>query len=293
MKKIVLTTLLIATSALWFQPSHGAEILKGKINIYNPKYKFELTPTDTTLKYKYDNENYLFKGDEALQQLGRITQQTKRRGSLTNRWKWDEGRYMGVNVMYSGLIQNLGHMQLPSDAAYMQQTTKSIGVDINIIDAVLFSYRRFGIVTGLGFEINNFRFDNNISLMRNSDGYVVPDNSFTERGIELSKSKLTTCYMNIPLLLQFKLSNKGWISAGVVGGMRLSNHTKVKAPEIGIQKSHDNLNLRNFHYGFQASVGYGMYSMTAKYYPQSIFRPGFGPNVQQVSIGIGIDFNFF
>lgn len=213
-----------------------------------------------------------------------------------NKWTWDAGTYAGVNLLYSGLVQNLGALSLPSDASYMSLSPKSIGIDINVIDFVVYSYRRFGIVTGLGFEINNFRFENNISLRLDAQGQVAPDYSYEDQGIKLSKSKLTTTYLNIPLLAQLKFGGssyrnyRGYISAGIVGGLRLQTYTKVKSCEQGKSRNHSSLNMTNFHYGAQVSIGYSGFSLTAKYYPKSVFRSGYGPNLSQVNLGIGFMF---
>lgn len=211
-------------------------------------------------------------------------------------WRWDAGKFMGVNIMYSGLVQNLSNMQLPDDASSLALLPKSIGVDINFIDMVIYSYRRFGIVSGMGIESNNFRFSNNVSLAMDANGRTIIDNSFTERGIHLTKSKLTTTYLNIPLLFQLHLGSGenrhsgGFISAGAIVGCRLQSYTKTDSRELGKEKHFSDFNLRNFHVGFQATVGYGGFNLTAKYYPQSIFRTGFGPQIQQVNIGIGYNF---
>lgn len=249
------------------------------------RVKFTQNSQDTTLVIKKRNSTITYEGREA-----------QRKWKNYNHWHWDEGQYMGFNLTYSGLVQNLRNMQLPNDAAGMQLTTKSIGIDINFIDFVIYSYRRFGIVSGMGIESNNFRFQNNISLAKDANGNTIIDNSFTERGINLTKSKLTTTYLNVPLLFQLRFGTKGkyydggFISAGAIVGLRLQSYTKTVSHELGKQKHFDDFNLRNFHLGFQATVGYRGFSLTAKYYPQSIFRPGAGPQMQHVSVGIGYMF---
>lgn len=209
-----------------------------------------------------------------------------------NRWQWDAGHWSGIGIMYNGLVENLGNLYKPQDAMWMTQSTESIGVDLNLVDVTLFSSGCFGIVTGLGFEFNNFRFDQNVTLGNDENGYVVPDWSYRDAGIELSKTKLTTSYLQIPLLFEFQFGHKRrtWINAGVVGGLLIDAHTKVMWGENGKEKRYRGLNLNNFHYGFEVAFGHGIFGLRAKYYPQSIFRPGQGPQVQQVNIGLAISF---
>lgn len=211
--------------------------------------------------------------------------------SIPKRWKWGQGHYAGVGIFYSGLVQNLGNLSLGSDASFMRQTPKSFGVNINLVDFTILSNRHFGLITGLGFEINNFRFDQNMTLAQSADGQIAP-RYFTD--IELSKSKLTTTYLNIPLLAEFQFGRakkgtgkmRGFVNFGVTAGIRLDGHTKYKSAATGIQKQHGGLNLRNFHYGFEVNAGYSHYGIFARYYPQSIFINDGGPQVQQVNIGI-------
>lgn len=217
------------------------------------------------------------------------------------RWKWHGGHWAGVGIYYNGLVKNLGSLSLPDGAGYLRQTPKSIGVNVNFADLVIVSNRHFGLITGLGLEMNNFRFDKNISLTQDPSGYIVPDLKYDEAGIDLKKSKLTTVYLNIPLLAEFQFGRSkngrrapGFVNFGVIGGVRLQGHTKVKyrdaEGDMHTKKQHNGLNLRNFHYGVECNVGYKWVALSARYYPQSIFVSDEGPNVQQVNIGLSFMF---
>lgn len=219
----------------------------------------------------------------------------------SKRWKWHGGHWAGVGIYYNGLVQSLGHLSLPSGAGDLRQSARSIGVNVNLADLVIVSNRHFGLITGLGLEMNNFRFDRNIGLTTDAEGATVVDYSYAERGIELSKSKLTTVYLNIPLLAEFQFGrgkygkrSPGFVNFGLVGGVLLQGHTKIQYtdPQGGkhTDKQHKDLNLRNFHYGAQVNVGYKWVAVSATYYPQSIFAKDLGPDVQQVNIGLSFMF---
>lgn len=217
-------------------------------------------------------------------------------GRTPKRWRWRDGHWAGVGIYYNGLFRNIGDMNLPSDASFMQQTPKSIGVSINFVDFTLVSNRSFGLITGLGLEVNNFRFDRNVGLTQNADGYIVADYSYDQAGVNLSKSKLTTTYLNIPILAEFQFGRHksgqrkpGFVNFGVIAGIRLEGHTKVKSKDFtggGTVKQHGGLNLRNFHYGAEFNIGYKYIALSARYYPQSIFIEDGGPKVQQGNIGL-------
>lgn len=250
------------------------------------KVRIVITPNDTTVYINNGTETERYTSKTAYNKYKAYKKRTK--------WRWDQGKFAGFNLFYNGLISASNTMS-PISSGDMQLSNKAIGVDINLIDFVIFSHKGFGIVSGLGLESNNFRFQRNISLTKDEAGATVIDNSYNDRNIHLTKSKLTTTYLNVPLLFQFRFdkinrANKGWFSIGVVGGLRLQSYTKVKAPEIGKVKKFDDFNLQNFHYGFLCSIGFSNFSINAKYYPHSIFNRGYGPDLQQFNVGLGITF---
>ncbi len=214
-----------------------------------------------------------------------------------NRWcsKWRErtrGHWAGVSLGYSGLVSSLADFSLPEDARYMTQDAKSIGFTWNVFDVSIVNRPHFVLFTGLGLEWNNFRFAQNVTL-RNDDGHIAPNWYYYYNGIDLKKSKLTTGYLNLPLAAEFKFGrgDRGFVNFGAVGGWRFAGHTKIKAhtPALdGKRKDRGDLCLANFHYGATVNVGYSCVALTASYYPQSIFKKGQGPDVQQVNIGIAI-----
>lgn len=208
--------------------------------------------------------------------------------------RWNQGHYAGVYLQYCGLVASLGRMAPPADASWISLGANSVGVQLNPVDYAFQCSNRTAIVTGIGFELNNFKFDNNITLKR-VDGVTVPDSLYIERGIHLNTSKLYTAYLNIPILFEVQLGSRHnyFINGGFVGGWRIGGRTVIRAtdPELrGVFKNRGDLGLRNFHYGFMINGGIRNLALTASYYPHSIFRNGQGPNVRQVNIGLGLVF---
>ena len=207
-----------------------------------------------------------------------------------NRLLWNDGHWAGIGIHYSGLITNLTHMNLPEGAEFLSQSAKSIGVTLNPIDYTLLKSRHVGLVTGLGVEFNNFRFDENMTL-KVKDGVTVPDYQYQAQNIRLEKSKLYTCYLNVPLLVEVQMgrNNNFFINAGMVGGWRIGTHTKIKASDprlSGKYKDHGSFGLRNFHYGYTINIGYNHFALSAVYYRSTLFKDGKGPRVQQINIGL-------
>lgn len=205
---------------------------------------------------------------------------------------WNKGHWAGVSLYYNGLIDNLGALSTPADAPYLSLGAKSIGVALNPLAVTLVHGRRVGLLTGMGVEFNNFRFDQNVTLKR-ENGITGPDWQYEQTGVNLSKSKLFTCYLNIPLLVEVQIGQRQnfFINAGMIGGMNIGSHTKIQSdsPQFkGKEKNHGSLGLRNFHYGYTVNIGYDCFALSVIYYRSNLFRPGQGPQAQQINIGLSI-----
>lgn len=243
------------------------------------------------LEGRYRNPDKAVEGAETrTYSLSLADGKSRRRRSF----RWRDGHYAGVGLYYNGLVSSLGNLKLPADGKFLSLSTKSIGITLNPIDFALPTGGRTAFVTGLGFELNNFRFDNNIGLKR-EEGVTVPDYQYDDMGVRLKKSKLFTAYMNIPILFEVQMGrhNDFFINAGVVGGLRIGSHTKVKADSEQLKgkfKDHGNMGLRNFHYGYTFNAGYRWIAISATYYGGSLFRSGQGPDVKQVNIGLSLMF---
>ncbi len=148
--------------------------------------------------------------------------------------------------------------------------------------------RNIGLVTGLGLTFNDYRFSNPYTI-ENMDGKV-SSKLIEQEG--LSKSKLTTTYLTVPLMLEFQIPVSGhnkklYFSGGVVGGLKVGSHTKTK---IDGNKSKDrgDFNISPFRYGATARFGYKGINLFGTYYFSSFFKNGRGPEMFPFTIGIGL-----
>lgn len=212
----------------------------------------------------------------------------------TRRVLWRDGRWAGIGIHYSGMVTNLGNFSLPAGAERMTQSVKSIGVTLNPVDFILVGNQSFRLLTGLGFELNNFRFDQDIAL-KYENGVTTVDEQYLAQGVNLSKSKLFTAYMNIPILIEFQTgrNHNFFINGGVIGGLRIGAHTKIQGKSSiigGTAKDHSSFGLRNFHYGYTLNFGYSHIGFNLTYYHSPLWRKGAGPQVRQVNAGISLVF---
>ncbi len=198
---------------------------------------------------------------------------------------------MGVNtftkVDYSAyFLTNLQDHYTPN---FMDLNhNKSMEVNINLFKHSIGLQKNnndIGLVTGLGLNFNNYRFSNNITL-KNEGGYVAPI-VITDPGLQ--KTKLSTSYLTVPLLLEIQQPGGPglWMSAGVIGGIKMASHTKVKINNTK-EKDHNDFNINPFRGGATARLGYKGFYIFGTYYFTPFFKDGRGPAMEPFTIGFGL-----
>jgi hypothetical protein len=205
------------------------------------------------------------------------------------------GHWTGLELGLNNFFDEDMTLSREGDASFMDLNTgRSTAVNLNFAQFSLgFGSSYIGIVTGLGIEFNNYFFDNNITIAEIDDQVVeVPLD-----GENLSKSKLTTTFLRVPVLLegQFPHTSRGrrlFISAGIVGGFKLGSHTKVVFDSDGKDKSKDkdDFNINPFRYGLTARLGYGCIAVYSDYYFTPMFVSGKGPALHPFNVGMAFTF---
>jgi hypothetical protein len=201
--------------------------------------------------------------------------------------------FAGFGLGFNNYVDKDFSMSRNASNQFMDlNTTRSWNININFVEHAIPFSTHCGLVTGLGMEINQYFFDGNNSIRKDSLGVITsapaPD------GISYDKSRLTTTFLNVPLLFetQFPLGNSDkplYFSAGVVGGLKIGSSTKVKYSVDGDKKKHkdkDDYNLNSLRYGFQARIGYRSLHLYATYYPVTLFEDNKGPELYPFNVGI-------
>jgi hypothetical protein len=157
----------------------------------------------------------------------------------------------------------------------------------------------FSLHPGFGIGTDKFSFEENVTLMRNTDGSITIEPLEPGEYGEVKKTKLATTYFEVPLELQFHFNKDNFkksIKLGVGGkvGVLLSSHTKVNYKFLGENqklKTKDNFNLNRFRYGLQASLGVAGISAYFYYGLNDMFEKGKGPEAtttSQMQAGLAI-----
>jgi hypothetical protein len=174
-------------------------------------------------------------------------------------------------------------------------TGRSWAINLNFAQYSLgFGTSHLGMLTGMGLEFNNYFFDHNNSLVEEND-FVVAD---TLDGENLAKSKLTSSFLRIPLILEAQFPNvirskRIYISAGLIAGLKLGSHSKVVYKDDSGKnkdKNNDDFNISPFRYGITARIGYGNVNLFGDYYFTPMFVSGKGPELHPFTIGLSLTF---
>lgn len=164
---------------------------------------------------------------------------------------------------------------------------KSMEVKINFYELNIGLIKSYvGLVSGMGLSFNSYRFENPYTLRRGDAGVE----AIALETENLDKTKLAISYLNVPLLFEFQIpvnqrEGRVYVNAGVVGGVKIGSHTKVKYGDDK-QKDRSSFHMNPFNYAATARVGYKDMGFFASYSLTPLFEDGKGPELTPFTIGI-------
>jgi hypothetical protein len=201
--------------------------------------------------------------------------------------------YAGIELGLANYLTPDNSLTLPPEDSYMDLNTgRSYTLGINVVDVgVGFGTDKIGLVSGLGFEFTNYNFNGQNSIRKDPVTGVIGEFVPNYAG-NITKSKMTMWYINVPLLIEFQIPagrKRVNLSMGVVGGLKLFSRTKMKYVEAGSKSkevSRGDYNLYPLRWGTTARVGYGFMHLYATYYPTSLFKKDLGPVLYPLNVGL-------
>lgn len=238
---------------------------------------------DTTATGNCDR-NYEMKGDFPPHKgpLGKFSHQRKK---VNPQW-------MGLELGFNSYVNRDFSFNLADGRDYLEPIAgRSMNIGLNIFEiGVPLVKRHLTLVTGLGFEFNNYYYRNNYALLADTTQLT----ALQLPGADYDKNKLSVSYIRVPLLLQFdtkrfKHDATFHVSLGVIGALRMCSHTR-QTWEIDDTRyravTHDDFNLSPFKADATFRIGYGYLNLFVNYSLNSMFRKDEGPQLFPVSAGI-------
>jgi hypothetical protein len=217
-----------------------------------------------------------------------------------HRGKDFKGHWAGFQIGLNNYFDPDFNLSRTEGEEYMDLNTgRSVNVNINFLEyGVGLGTDRIGLTTGMGFEFSNYFFDNNNNIVKNQETGFIEELDYNDLGINLAKSKLTTTYLTVPLILETQIggnkrSKRLHISAGIIGSLKIGSHTKVVYKESGSKqkdKNRDDFNLNSLRYGLTASIGYQALNLYANYYLMPLFETDKGPELYPFNVGVAFFF---
>jgi hypothetical protein len=211
-------------------------------------------------------------------------EETKKRKNFKHKNHW-----AGIDIGVAGYLSPAPSFGMEFENQLFElDYARSRVWNINVYEKNFKIYQnKVGVVTGLGFNLNRYHFNNRRTSLSAST-----DSTFMVDGGELSrKHRLGVNYLTVPLLLELnsRLNNKRafHLAAGVIGGYRIgSRSVQVFQQERGRVTNRDNFNLNPFKAEATVRFGYGNINLFATYGLTELFMQNRGPELYPVSAGI-------
>ncbi|MBU1010299.1 MAG: DUF2807 domain-containing protein [Bacteroidetes bacterium] len=262
----------------------------------------------------------VIEGDTTRVNIGGLQIEVDEKGNVNvNRKKQHKfnGHWAGIELGLNGFLTPDFNMSFPASESYLDlRMEKSVNVNLNFYEQniALNKSGSFGIVSGLGLSWNNYRFNNSTFVTSDSSsfkGYLI-------EGVSTKKSKLVNMYITLPVYFELqskstKTREKWHLAAGVVGGWRVSSHSKLyfnepnkdfrlrdtetnqllpytyKSPgstNRNITKDFAGFHQRPFKLDASVRAGWGIINLYANYSLTSMFMKDKGPELYPFALGI-------
>lgn len=200
------------------------------------------------------------------------------------------GHWAGIEIGLNNYINDAGSLNLSKENEFLKLNPgKSWAFSFNFAEFNIPLYKNYiGITTGLGLTINNYRFENDITLFKNSDTLSY----YYDTTRNISKNKLTSTYLMAPLLLEFQIpvfKTRLNFAVGGYAGVRVGGHTKQIFEIDGIEatdKIHDSFYVNPWKYGLTARLGGEDIQLFINYDMSTMFEENKGPKLYPITVGI-------
>ncbi len=204
--------------------------------------------------------------------------------------------WAGLDFGVCGYLSGDNSITLPQGFESMELNYgKSYVFGWNIWQKNIHVYRNnVNIVTGIGLTWYHYNFKKPVTLLPNQAFATFRNDSFN-----YSKNRLNTCYINVPLMLEFNTNNNDadrsfHIGAGMQVGYNVFNNKIKQKYELDGRTYKNtvknNYNVNPFRFDALARIGFGDYTIFGSYNLTTLFENGKGPRVYPFTAGLHLDF---
>lgn len=207
-------------------------------------------------------------------------------------WKTKfSGHFAGIDFGFNMLLHEdysayddefLENDVIRSNSAYFNVIQQSFDLQKN--------NNTIGLVSGLGLQLQSYRLDDKTTIYLDDEGIVQAQYLFFD---ENQKSKFTNIWIHVPLLFEWQIpvnhyDNRFYLSAGIMGSLRLKSYAKIKykIDERQKEKIDDDFSINNFRYSLMLRTGYRWFNFFACYDLIPLFKENKGPEVTPFTFGV-------
>lgn len=205
-----------------------------------------------------------------------------------------KGHWSGIEFGLANYMLKGFDFTLPDDIYYMDlHSAKSHTFNINFVQQGIGFSSHFGIVTGLGLNWVDYRFDGDNNIQKGDNGVI----ELLDPAESLRKSKFQTTFLTLPILFEGHIPADNHhfnIAAGVIGAVKLYSGTKMTLDAGDKIKTNDDLSMNVLRFAATARLGFGNFQVFSTYYFTPLFKTGKGPggyDLYPVEIGMAFTFN--
>ena len=139
---------------------------------------------------------------------------------------------------------------------------------------------------GFGFSWHDWKLRGNNYLSKVDNGGDQRVAFINDPSLNIQDSEWSMCYLNVPLMFQLDLSDKGMdngftLGVGGYGGIRLGSKSEIEYIDSFnddvSQETSGNLYTNSLRYGLMGQIGFNSFKITAQYDLNPLFRDGYGP----------------
>lgn len=205
-----------------------------------------------------------------------------------------EAHWAGIDMGFTSLMNSSFDNTFTDYKYWENDPAKSMTWNLNLWEHKFSLYKEYiGITTGLGFSFTQIAFKDNYMLVANSDTLTAVIPTPTAETQDYTKNKLKATYLTVPVLIEF-CSNEDadksfYLSAGVVGGVRISSRYKRTIEDNkNIQKG--TYALSSFKLDAAMRMGYGNWGAFATYSLLPLFETTKTTEVFPLTFGLSMNF---
>lgn len=201
------------------------------------------------------------------------------------------GHWAGVEWGFGWFMSPTGSLRLDDEyEPYRLKMGRSFNVNLNLLQKSFdFGTPNAGLLVGLGFSFHDYHFSGKATPVANNREVLLDSSLYLESGY-ISRNSFFMSYLTVPLLIEYQTHGRRWerffMSAGVIGGVRLGAHTRVSYDKGRKYKLKDGFYLNELRYAVTLRGGVGPLKLYVNFYPQGLFEHNRGPKMFPIDIGL-------